>query len=451
MRSLRVLAATFTSLLLASSALAVDVCGYSVRLKSWGFLCPYNSAPSACVSVSANTGSCDVPLHCVGGTGFFCDLTLTPQSGPEAQCPFGSRRLTGLRCFPQVTSRTNTPTPPPIVLGTPTATSTPVEAATGTATSSATSEPTLPPTATASGTPPASATPTSTPMATETATSTPPAPTDTPTSTPPSTATASGAAATGTTTPPSTGTPTATPPSTATASATGAATGTMTPPSTGTATATAPSTATATATASATRTGTVTPPSTHTPTGTPPSTATASATHTNTALPPPATSTATPTPTTGSATCGNGFLDPGETCESCPGDCVVQPCPSVTPTVSFAVDLIPPAGQQPTAATVLLGYDSGLVSIPGTGNELSVRQRVLPPAPLPQSFSVNDLDYAVRVVLTRNTPLGFLFTARFDRCQAAPAPTVADFGCAVEGCAGGAGPIEGCTCTVRVP
>ncbi|MGE0519256.1 MAG: hypothetical protein AB7P78_09650 [Candidatus Binatia bacterium] len=183
---------------------------------------------------------------------------------------------------------------------------------------------------------------------------------------------------------------------------------------------------------------------------TPTATAPAPATQTSTAT---VASTATPTPTATSVagSCGNGFLDAGETCESCAADCAVQSCSPGAPTVSFAVDLIPPSGQAPTGATVLLGYHSGLVSIPGSSNDVSVRQRVLPPAPLPQSFSVNDFDYAARVVITRNTTLGHLFTAQFDRCQDAPAPMVADFGCTVEGCAGGAGPIDGCTCAVRVP
>ncbi len=169
--------------------------------------------------------------------------------------------------------------------------------------------------------------------------------------------------------------------------------------------------------------------------------------------PPTATFTTTPTPTPPGAACGNGFLEAGEDCVSCPADCVVQSCSVATPapTVSFRVDLIPPPGQAPTGATVLMGYNSALVSIPGTGNAASVRQRVVPPAPLPQSFSVNDLDYAVRVVITRNTTLGHLFTARFDTCSGAPPALSADFGCIVEGCAGGAGPITGCTCTVSVP
>jgi hypothetical protein len=115
------------------------------------------------------------------------------------------------------------------------------------------------------------------------------------------------------------------------------------------------------------------------------------------------------------------------------------------------VDLVPPPGQEPTAATIFLAHHSGRLSIPGSGSDTSVRQRVRAPAPLPQSFNVNDLDYGVRVVVTRSTPLGTLFTATFDVCQGAPSPSLASVACTIEGCAAGAGPIQGCSCSVRSP
>jgi hypothetical protein len=158
--------------------------------------------------------------------------------------------------------------------------------------------------------------------------------------------------------------------------------------------------------------------------------------------------TATPT---GGPECGNDLLEPGETCEGCPDDCMVLSCNATAPTIAFAVDLVPPLGEQPTTATVLLAYRSNLLSIPGSSNETSVRQRVLPPAPLPQSFAVNDLDYAVRVVVSRNVPLGRLFTATFDRCTGQDAPTLADVACIVEGCASSGTPLPGCGCMVVQP
>jgi len=121
--------------------------------------------------------------------------------------------------------------------------------------------------------------------------------------------------------------------------------------------------------------------------------------------------------------------------------------------VSFAVQFDGPAGTTPLTSTVLLGYRSNRVSIPGTGGATTVRQRVTFPSPLPNTIGVNDLDYALRVVVGRTAGIadGLLFTVKFDRCTGAPAVTVADFGCNVEACAGGGGPIVGCTCHVTVP
>lgn len=165
------------------------------------------------------------------------------------------------------------------------------------------------------------------------------------------------------------------------------------------------------------------------------------------------TNTATATPTNGSGSCGNGFLEPGETCASCAPDCVVSPCTAVAPTPSFAVQFQGVLGAVPTTVTMLLGYQSDLVSIPGSGNALSVRQRITYPAPPPSPQSPNDLDYALRMVIGRTAgfPNGLIASVRFDRCQGAPAPIPADFACTVEACAGPGGPITGCTCTVTLP
>lgn len=158
----------------------------------------------------------------------------------------------------------------------------------------------------------------------------------------------------------------------------------------------------------------------------------------------------TATPTSGGGNCGNGFLEPGETCANCAADCVVSPCTAVAPTPSFAIHLNSPLGSVPTTVTVLLGYQSDLVSIPGSGNATMVRQRITYPAPPPFPQEPNDLNYALRLVVGRNAGFtnGLFATVRFDRCSGAPAPTAADFGCTVEACAGSGGPIAGCTCTV---
>lgn len=313
-----------------------------------------------------------------------------------------------------------------------------------------------PPTATATVPGPATATRTSAPTATGTAppthTASPlPTATRTATSPPPRTATATATIATATSTatriPP---TATATPPATSTQTAAATASHTATAPATATHTATAVPTDTAALTA----TFTASPTFTATALATSPAavSATPTATFTATAMP-SFTFTATATPTGGSgAVCGNRVLEPGETCESCPADCVIGPCNAPgAPTQAFVVDLVQPTGFQPTTATVLLGYNSTKLSLPGTGTATTVRQRIVAPAPVPQAFTPNDRDYAVQVLISRNIPLGQLFTATFDRCGGSAAPTLADVSCTVLSCAQGGGGVAGCTCSVSLP
>jgi hypothetical protein len=121
------------------------------------------------------------------------------------------------------------------------------------------------------------------------------------------------------------------------------------------------------------------------------------------------------------------------------------------PTIAFRASLVPPVGAEPTSAGILLAYNSTKLSIPGSGTVTSVRQRVVAPPPIPQGFTPNDLNYAVRVAITRNIPLGVLFTATFDRCAGAPTPTLDDVSCTVLSCAQGGGEVVGCTCTVAQP
>ena len=322
-----------------------------------------------------------------------------------------------------------TATTPPEATATHTATRVPTRTASTTATATA-----VPATATAT----ASATaqpPTAT--ASRTLTPIPPSATATATLTAPPTASAT---ATVTRTAVATATNTAAVPPTATATASFTATGIPT----GTATATFTATAIPTGTAAATATVTASPTLT--------ATAPPTATFTATALP-SATFTATATPTGGSgAVCGNRVLEMGETCTSCPADCVVGPCNSPgAPTQAFIVDLIQPSGFQPTSATVELGYNSTVLNIPGTGTATTVRQRVVAPPPVPQAFTPNDKDYALVVQETRLTPLGQLYTVTFDRCAGAPVPTLADVSCTVMSCAQSGAPVTGCRCAARLP
>ena len=363
----------------------------------------------------------------------YIPVTRTPSVVPTPSAAPPTATRTTVPTSTTVPTRTFTAPPtatnPPEATATHTATRQPTR--TASATASATS---VPATATASAT----ATP-QPPTATRTITPVPPSSTATATLTAPPTASAT---ATVTRTAPATATNTVTVRPTATATASFTATGIPT----GTATATATFTVTAipTGTAAATVTVTAAPSLTATP---PPT-----ATFTATALP-SATFTATATPTGGSgAVCGNRVLEMGETCTNCPADCVVGPCNSPgAPTQAFVVDLIQPAGFQPTSATVELGYNSTVLNIPGTGTATTVRQRVVAPPPVPQAFTPNDKDYALVVQETRLTPLGQLFTVTFDRCAGSPAPTLSDVACTVMSCAQSGAPVAGCRCSARLP
>lgn len=170
-------------------------------------------------------------------------------------------------------------------------------------------------------------------------------------------------------------------------------------------------------------------------------------TPTPTAAPP----TTTPTPTPDSL-CGDGLLSGSETCESCPADCAVGPCtvPSPAPTVTFRVNWTPPFGVDASSTTVLVAYRSTLVSLPGSGSAPGSRVTNRPPNSI---VSINDLDYALRVVITRAgaiTP-GRIFNVNFDRCASAATPSLANFKCTVLGCASAFGDVDGCACEVVSP
>lgn len=154
--------------------------------------------------------------------------------------------------------------------------------------------------------------------------------------------------------------------------------------------------------------------------------------------------------TAAGATCGDHLLDAGETCEACPDDCSAAACtvPKGAKPVRFAVEWAPPTGQSASSLTLLVGYRSDRVGLPGTGATPQVR---LEKAPANAIVLLNDLDYAVRVVLTKSGTIepGQVFTLAFDRCESAPAPTASDFSCRVAGCATAAGDLQGCSCRVR--
>jgi len=165
---------------------------------------------------------------------------------------------------------------------------------------------------------------------------------------------------------------------------------------------------------------------------------------------PTSTPTATPTPTLPMGSCGNGLLQQGETCASCPEDCEISACTPSGSTATFAVALN--GSRTPTDAAVELAYRSSVISIPGSDSDVTVRQRVRFAPPPPTTFIVNDLDYAVDIASLRaaglpTAPKAFA-TARFDECSGATSPTVDDLSCIIVRCADTAGAIPGCTCVV---
>jgi hypothetical protein len=331
----------------------------------------------------------------------------------------------------------DTPTPTPIAEpsdtptrgSTATATATSVPSATSTAPSQATSTST----ATPQRTPTASATITIRVTRTSgaTASATSPRASTTPTRT-------------GTTTPTSTQNATATSTFTTTPTPTASLTSTVSPtfsPSP-TFTQTPTSSATFTVGTPATPTNTVpTATSTRTPTSTP------TPTITNTRAETP-TSTATPTR---AGNCGDGVLTEGETCEGCPQDCTVRTCTDSGSDSIFRIDFAPPANETATSVTFLVGYNNQRLSLPGSGITAAIQQKILN-RQSGGSYTGNDLDYALRVVVQRNAGLaaGRAFTVTFDACQGAT-PSLADLGCNIEGCAGEFGLIQGCRCTVTNP
>lgn len=100
--------------------------------------------------------------------------------------------------------------------------------------------------------------------------------------------------------------------------------------------------------------------------------------------------------------------------------------------------------------TLLIGYRDNLISLPGNGTAPAARIRLRPSG---STVTPNDLDYALRVVMSRagGLPAGRLFVVDFDSCSGAAAPTTADLSCTVAGCSNSSGPISGCTCSVLNP
>jgi hypothetical protein len=111
----------------------------------------------------------------------------------------------------------------------------------------------------------------------------------------------------------------------------------------------------------------------------------------------------------------------------------------------------PSEAQIPITVVLALAYDPSLTTVPESGSAPAVRKRVHTRQDGAMT-TPNRADPALlRVVVTKPAGLkaGPLVDVDFDRCAGARAPTVGDFRCTLEACAGDGGGVD-CTCTVTV-
>ena len=74
--------------------------------------------------------------------------------------------------------------------------------------------------------------------------------------------------------------------------------------------------------------------------------------------------------------CGNGVLEPGETCDTCPNDCVVQPCNAASPEITYTVTFAPPSGEDANQVKALVGYNSSVLNLlAGSAASSRIRNR----------------------------------------------------------------------------
>jgi cysteine-rich repeat protein len=170
----------------------------------------------------------------------------------------------------------------------------------------------------------------------------------------------------------------------------------------------------------------------------------------------------TTTTTTLAGKCGNGMVDPGETCDdgnvndgdSCPHNCHIDSCiPQPASSQTVDVTFTPPAGKQVAGLTLLVDYPEGRVIIPGSGDDPAVVGSIthLPFGALSQP---NDLDYALLESIVKGTALtpGRALTIQFETCACSTAPSAADFTCTVLDASDPDGvTVAGVTCAVVVP
>jgi cysteine-rich repeat protein len=163
-------------------------------------------------------------------------------------------------------------------------------------------------------------------------------------------------------------------------------------------------------------------------------------TPTPTAAPPTVTPTPTATPRT--AACGDGLLNPDETCDSCAADCQPQACAAGGAAVPVTVSLALPS--QATRVELSLAYRTDTVILPPP---LASRVRSLTTPAIPLR-STDAGGYRLTVVAQSSAiQSGAFVGVQFDACGGAPAPAADDFACVVTTCRSGTTDIADCTCS----
>lgn len=159
-----------------------------------------------------------------------------------------------------------------------------------------------------------------------------------------------------------------------------------------------------------------------------------------------------PTPTELNPLCGNGKFDAGESCDdgnvvdgdACPGNCSIVDC-AVTGSGTVTVSFTDPSASV-EGITIYLDYPEAKVKVPGSGSSIAVQNAV---AATNGVSTPNDLDYAIRTLVTDAGPLpaGAILDITVQRCGALPAPS--EFNCRVESAtAAGGVSVFGPTCSV---
>jgi cysteine-rich repeat protein len=215
------------------------------------------------------------------------------------------------------------------------------------------------------------------------------------------------------------------------------------------------STTTVSSTSSSTAPSSTSSTSTSSTTSSSTSSSSTSSTSSSSTSVPTTSSTTTSTSTSSTTTtvpglCGNGVIDPGETCDdgntsnadTCPSDCVIDACtPIVGGTLVSAVLSFQSPGVPLAGFSILIDYPEGKLDY---ASAVPLVSGFFPP---------QDYGHALLVIRAAASGIdpGPVLRTRYNACQGAPAATNADFGCEVlEAVDDATNLVDGVTCTVTL-